>query len=153
VAEQAFAAKRSDDKDDEVEPARDEARGDEGADDAQTQSEESGPAATAWAIRGAVVGAIAGGAAGAGIGAVLARSPDALNQAKAAIAANGKQIARAAAAAATEAVTAKGLSQLVSGDGNGDRSKMVKQTAREAGAAAAKGARDAIISLRREGTR
>jgi hypothetical protein len=81
---------------------------------------------------------------------LVARRPDALKQAKGAIGGSGTQFARAAALAATEVVTSRRLNQLISGDGNGDRSQMIKQAAREAGAAAAKAARDSIISLRRD---
>lgn len=157
VAEQAIAAENStpDEEDErELEP-RDEARdgeasADEAPDDTESEGAPAEPSTTRWAMRGAVVGAVAGSAAGAGFGMLVARRPEALKQAKGAIGGSGRQVARAAAVAATEVVTSRRLNQLIAGDGNGDRSQMMKQAAREAGAAAAKAARDAIISLRRE---
>jgi hypothetical protein len=138
------------DETDELEP---EGQRDEAADHATSEEEnnEATERSTArWAIRGAVIGAVAGSAAGAGVGMLVARRPEALEQTKSAILGNGKHVAVAAAIAATEAVTSRGLKQIVTGEGNGDRSQTVKQTAREAGAAAAQAARDAIIPLRRE---
>ena len=162
MAEQAIAAEDQTSEEDEeleLEPRDeapddeapdDEAPDDESPDETENESEATEASTARWAIRGAVVGAIAGSAAGAGVGMLVARRPEALKQAKGAIGGSGKQIVRAAAGAATEVVTSRRLNQLITGDGNGDRSQMVKQTAREAGAAAAKAARDAIISLRRE---
>jgi uncharacterized protein YcfJ len=152
VADQAIAAKDSTpDEDDELElEPRDEAPDDEAPDDTESESAATDPITTRWAIRGAVVGAIAGGAAGAGVGMLVARRPEALTEARGALGGSGKQVARAAAAAAAEVMTSRRLNQLIIGDGNGDPSQIMKQTAREAGAAAAKAARDAIISLRRE---
>jgi L-aminopeptidase/D-esterase-like protein len=112
--------------------------------------DERAPSTRRWAIRGAVVGAVAGGAAGAGVGILVARRPEALSQAKSAIGDSGGQVARAAVVAATEVVTSRRLSQLMAGNGNGDHSRAIKETAREAGAAAAKAARESIIALRRE---
>ena len=123
---------------------------DEASDDTESESAAAEPTTTKWAIRGAIVGAVAGGAAGAGVGVVVARRPEALKQARDLIGGNGRRIAMSAALAATEALTPGRLSQLFAGDGNGDRSEVMKQTARDAGAAAAKAARDGIISLRRE---
>lgn len=137
MAEQAIAeANASPNEEEELEPEP----GDEAAAEPTTHT---------WAIRGAVVGAVAGSAVGAGVGILVARRPEALTQAKSAIAASGRQVARAAVGAATEAMAAQGLKELLAGDGNG-RSRVVKQTAREAGGAAAKAARDEILSLRRK---
>lgn len=140
------------DETDELEP---EEQRDEAADHATSEEENNEgtePSTARWAIRGAVIGALAGSAAGAGVGMLVARRPEALEQAKSAILGNGKHVAVAAAVAATEAVTSGGLKKVATGEGNGNRSQIVKQTAREAGAAAAQAARDAIIPLRREGS-
>jgi hypothetical protein len=101
-------------------------------------------------MRGAVVGAVAGSTVGAGVGILLARQPEALKQAKDAVGGSGREVARAAAVAATEVVTSRRITQVMTGNGNGDRSQAVKETAREAGAAAAKAARDSLVSLRSE---
>jgi hypothetical protein len=138
---------RDDDEEFESEPQ------DEGREETESQSAAREPSAASWAIRGAVLGAVVGGAAGAGVGLVVARRPEALKQAGDVMRGSGRQVARAAAGAATEVVTSGRLNQLIAGDGNGDRSQLMKQTAREAGAEAAKAARDAIISLRREENR
>jgi hypothetical protein len=103
-------------------------------------------------MRGAVVGAVAGSTVGAGVGILLARQPEALKQAKDAVGGSGREVARAAAVAATEVVSSRRITQLMTGNGNGDRSQAVKDTAREAGAAAAKAARDSLVSLRSEGS-
>jgi hypothetical protein len=155
VAEQATAAKASPpDEDDEIQlEPRNEAPDDEAAGDTDGEGATTDPTTTSWAIRGAVVGAIAGGAAGAGVGMLVARRPEALKEVRGALGGSGRQVARAAAAAATEVVATRRLEQLITGTGDDDRSQIVKQAAREAGAAAAKAARDAIISVRREATR
>ena len=102
-------------------------------------------------VRGAVVGAVAGSAVGAGVGVLVARRPEALRQLTGLIGGNAKQIASAAGVAAADVVASRGLKQLVSGDENGDRGQVMKQSAMEAGAAAAKAARDSLVSLRQEG--
>lgn len=153
MAEQPTAAGEStSEEDDELDlEARDEAQDDdERPDDTESESDAAEPRTASWAIRGAVVGAIAGSVAGAGVGMLVRRRPEALTRARSAIGGSGKQIAKAAALAATEVVTSRRLSQLLTGDGNGDRSQVMKETAREAGAAAAKAARGAIVSVRRE---
>ena len=134
-------------------PEEDEEReGEPGEGEEETESQPAaGEPTTKWAIRGAVVGAVAGGAVGAGVGALVARRPEALRQAKDLVGGNVRQIATAAGVAAAEVVTSKGLSQLVTGDQNGDRAQLMKQSAKEAGAAAAKAARDSLVSLRQEG--
>ena len=143
--------KSTSDKEDELElEPHDEAADDEAARDGEDESGLTEPSTRKWAIRGAVLGAVAGSVAGAGVGALVARRPEALKQAKDAISGNSRQVVRAAAVAAAEVVTSKGLNELVTGGGDGDRSQLMKQSAREAGAAAAQAARDAIISLRRD---
>lgn len=153
MPEQAIAEENS--TTDETEELEGDEQRDEADDEATSEEEERAaaePSTTSWAIRGAVIGALAGSAAGAGVGMLVARRPEALEQAKSAILGNGKHVAVAAAVAATEAVTSGGFKKIAAGEGNGNRSQIVKQTAREAGAAAAQAARDAIIPLRREGS-
>lgn len=151
MAQQALEEEKSTpDEEADLEPARDDGADEEAADDSENDSGSMEASPTTWAIRGAFLGAVAGGAVGAGVGALVARRPEALKQAKEALSANSSQIAQAAAIAAAGAVSPRRLNQLVTGDGNGDRSEVIKQSAREAGAAAAKAARDEIISLRKD---
>jgi L-aminopeptidase/D-esterase-like protein len=149
MAQQAIEEEKSTpDEEEELEPeSRDEAADESDNDDGNASTE---PSTTTWAIRGAVLGAIAGGAAGAGLGALVARRPGALKDAKDVIRANSRQVAQAAAIAAAAALNPRRLNQLVTGNGDGDRSDAIKESAREAGAAAAKAARDEIISLRKK---
>jgi hypothetical protein len=147
VVEQEIAEQKSesDEGDDLENESSDEAPEDE------SQSAAAEPTTARWAIRGAVVGAVAGSAVGAGVGALIARRPEALRQLTGLIGGNAKQIASAAGVAAADVVASRGLNQLVSGDENGDRAQVMKQSAMEAGAAAAKAARDSLVSLRQEG--
>jgi hypothetical protein len=148
VAEEETAAQKSaTDEDDEVEDEP----SDDAPEDDESQSEAAEQTTTRWAIRGAVVGAVAGSAVGAGVGVLVARRPEALRQLTGLIGGNAKQIASAAGVAAADVVASRGLNQLVSGDENGDRAQVMKQSAMEAGAAAAKAARDSLVSLRQEG--
>ena len=110
---------------------------------------EAGDPTASWAIRGAVVGAVAGSVVGAGVGVLVARRPDAIREATELIGGNARQIATAAGAAAADVVASRGLNQLVSGE-NGDRGQVMKQSAMEAGAAAAKAARDSHVALPQE---
>lgn len=147
MAEEDIAAQKSgSDEDDELE--------NEPSDGAPEDAESQGAAAEAttarWAIRGAVVGAVAGSAVGAGVGVLVARRPEALRQVPGLIGGNARQIASAAGVAAADVVASKGLTHLVSGDQNGDRAQLMKESAMEAGAAAAKAARDSLVSLRQE---
>ena len=146
VEEDVAAQNSASDEDDELE--------NEPSDDAPEDAESQRPAPEAttakWAIRGAVVGAVAGSAVGAGVGVLVARRPEALKQVTGLIGGNAKQIASAAGVAAADVVASRGLNQLVSGDENGDRAQVMKQSAMEAGAAAAKAARDSLVSLRQE---
>lgn len=147
MAEEDIAAQKSaSDEDDERE---NEPSGDT-PEDAEGQPATAEPTTARWAIRGAVVGALAGSAVGAGVGVLVARRPEALKQAAGLIGGNAGQIASAAGVAAADVVASRGLDQLVSGDGNGDRGQLMKQSAMEAGAAAAKAARDSLVSLRQE---
>ena len=119
---------------------------DDAPEDAENEAVSADPTAR-WAIRGAVVGAVAGSVVGAGVGVLVARRPEAIRQTTDLIGGNARQIATAAGAAAADVVASRGLNQLVSGE-NGDRGQLMKQSAMEAGAAAAKAARDSLVSLR-----
>ena len=145
VEQEIAAQKPASEEDDELE--------NESSDEApEDQAQDAAAEATTarWAIRGAVVGAVAGSAIGAGVGVLVARRPEALKQVTGLIGGNAKQIASAAGVAAADVVASRGLNQLVSGDENGDRAEVMKQSAMEAGAAAAKAARDSLVSLRQE---
>jgi hypothetical protein len=146
VEEDIAAQKSASDEDDELEnePSDDAPEG------AESQPAAAEPTTARWAIRGAVVGAVAGSAVGAGVAVLVARRPEALRQVTGLIGGNARQIASAAGVAAAGVVASKGLNQLVSGDENGDRGQLMKQSAKEAGAAAAKAARDTLVSLRQE---
>jgi hypothetical protein len=106
-----------------------------------------------WTTTGGVVGATAGGLVGAAIGATLARRPEFLEQARKAINRDGSRVAKAAMTAAGGVLAGKSVQGLTQGADNGERTKLVKQTAREAAAAAAGATRDAIVSIRSEGGR
>jgi uncharacterized protein YcfJ len=106
-----------------------------------------------WTTLGGVVGATAGGVVGAAIGATLARRPEFLEQAREAINRDGSRVAKAAMTAAGGVLAGKSVQGLTQGADNGERTKLVKQTAREAAAAAAGATRDAIVSIRSEGGR
>ena len=145
MAEEAVA---TDDAASDEEEEREPAPRDDAADDTEEDPATLERSTPRWAIRGAVVGAIAGAAAGAGVGTLLARRPDALDHARGALGGSGKHVARAAAGAATEVVASRSLNVLLAGEGDGDRSQLVKQAAGAAGAAAARAARDVIIETR-----
>jgi hypothetical protein len=122
---------------------------DEFQDESETADEESGGASqstASWAFRGAVVGAVAGSVVGAGLGVLLSSRPDLLESAKGSVEGPGRDMAKAAAVAVGQVVTTKSVGTLVS-TGNGDRTGAVKQTAKEAAAAAAGAARDTLVSL------
>ena len=99
---------------------------------------------------GAVVGAAAGGVIGAAIGATLVRQPELLERAREAINRDGGRVARAATTAAGGVFAAKSIQGLAQDTDNGERTKVMKQTAREAAAAAAGATRDAIVAIRSE---
>lgn len=119
-------------------------RVDEEADEQEFEQQDTGT--VGWALRGAVVGAAAGAAVGAGIGAVLAARPDLLDSAKETVGGAGRDVARSAALAAGQVVSTRSVANLVS-SGDGERSDVMKQTAREAAAAAAGAARDTLVSM------
>lgn len=117
----------------------------------QQQADEQGPSLSTWTTVGAVVGATAGGVIGAALAATLVRRPDLLEQAREAINRDGGRVARAATTAAGGVLAAKSVQGLGQNAENGERTKLMKQTAREAAAAAAGATRDEIVSLRKQG--
>lgn len=131
-----------------VDNAENEDQDDEERDQPSMGSGQDGRDVKAWAIRGAVLGAATGSVAGAGIGAVLVSRPEVLRTAKDAFEDSGKHVARAVTVAVSEVLTSRSVRQLLSGNGNGDRTEAMKDTAKEAGAAAATAARDSILALR-----
>lgn len=120
------------------EPEQEQARDDQGA------------SLTTWTTVGAVVGATAGGLIGAAVAATLVRRPELLEQAREAVNRDGGRVAKAATTAAGGVFAAKSIQGLSQGDDNGERTKLMKQTAREAAAAAAGATRDTIVSIRKE---
>ena len=126
---------------------------DEHASDEPEQEQASGDQGsplTKWTTMGAVVGAAAGGVIGAAIGATLVRQPELLERAREAINRDGGRVARAATTAAGGVFAAKSIQGLAQDTDNGERTKVMKQTAREAAAAAAGATRDAIVAIRSE---
>ena len=118
----------------------------------QTQAgDDQGPSTTTWTTVGAIVGATAGGVIGAVVAATLVRRPDLLDQAKEAVNRDGGRVARAATTAAGAVFAAKSVQGVAQTAGNGDRTQLMKETAREAAAAAAGATRDEILSIRGQG--
>lgn len=116
--------------------------------DQSEQEQPSGDQArslSTWTTVGAVVGATAGGILGAAIAATLVRRPDLLEQAREAVNRDGGRVAKAATTAAGGVLAAKSVQGL---SDDADRTKLMKQTAREAAAAAAGATRDEIVSIR-----
>lgn len=139
MAEQTMEQERTyDEESDEF--GEDPEAGDEHEADARSST-------TSWAFRGAVVGAVAGGAVGAGLGVLLSSRPDFLESARDAVEGPSRDVARAAALAVGQVVTTRSVGNLVS-SGKDDRTEVVKQTAKEAAAAAAGAARDTLVSMR-----
>ena len=116
----------------------------------ETAQRENQASTSRWAVRGAIVGGVAGATVGAGLAAVFARKPDARQALKEAVEGHGRQLAKAAAVAVGDVVASKSLKQLISSNGDDDRVRLVKETAKEAAAAAAQATRDTIVSVRRE---
>ena len=117
----------------------------------QGEPDEQGPSLSTWTTVGAVVGATAGGVIGAALAATLVRRPDLLDQAREAINRDGGRVARAATTAAGGVLAAKSVQGLGQSAENGERTTLMKQTAREAAAAAAGATRDEIVSIRKQG--
>jgi hypothetical protein len=113
-------------------------------------SDDQGSSLTTWTTVGAAVGAVAGGAIGAAIGATLVRRPELLERARESINRDGGRVARAATTAAGSVFAAKSIEGLAQNTDDGERTKVMKQTAREAAAAAAGATKDAIVEIRSE---
>ena len=116
----------------------------------QTTDDGDGSSLTTWTTVGAVVGAVAGAVLGAAIGATLVRQPELVEQAREVINRDGGRVAKAATTAAGGVFAAKSVQGLAQNTGNGERTTLMKQTAREAAAAAAGATRDEIVSIRQE---
>lgn len=117
----------------------------------QQASDERGSSLTTWTTVGAVVGATAGGLIGAAVAATLVRRPELLDQAREAIDRDGGRVARAATTAAGGVLAAESIQGLGQTTENGEqRTKLMKQTARQAAAAAAGATRDTIVAIRKE---
>ena len=120
-------------------------------DHADADAPEESPTSTGrWAVRGAILGGLAGATAGASVGAVFARRPETRRAVKDAVDRNGRHLAKAAAVAIGDVVASKSLKQLIASNGDDDRRGLIKETAKEAAAAAAQATRDTIVSVRRE---
>ena len=78
--------------------------------------------------------------------ATLVKRPELVDQAREAVNRDGGRVARAATTAAGGVFAAKSIQGLDTE--NGERKDLMKQTAREAAAAAAGATRDAIVSIR-----
>ena len=118
-------------------------------DDEETEDEDGASASSetaGWAVRGAIVGAATGAAVGAGLGAVLASRPDLLDTARETVGGAGRDVAKAAALAVGQVLTTRSVANLVS-SGDTDKAEVMKQTAREAAAAAAGAARDTLVTM------
>jgi hypothetical protein len=113
--------------------------------------DDQGPSLSTWTTLGAIVGATVGGVIGAATAATLVRRPELLDQAREAINRDGGRVARAATTAAGGVFAAKSVQGLGQSTENGERASLMKQTAREAAAAAAGATRDEIVSIRKQG--
>ncbi len=112
------------------------------------RSDEQGPSLSTWTTVGAIVGATVGGVVGAVAAATLVRRPELLEQGREAINRDGGRVAKAAATAAGGVFAAKSVQGLGQNGEDGERTALMKQTAREAAAAAAGATRDEIVSIR-----
>src|SRR5690242_11826694 len=116
----------------------------------QQEGDDQDRSLSTWTTIGAVVGATAGGVIGAAVAATLVRRPELLDQAREAINRDGGRVARAATTAAGGVFAAKSVQGLGQSAENGERASLMKQTAREAAAAAAGATRDEIVSIRKQ---
>ena len=116
----------------------------------QQEGDDEGRSLSAWTTVGAVVGATAGGVIGAVVAATLVRRPELVEQVREAINRDGGRVARAATTAAGGVFAAKSVQGLGQSAENGERTQLMKQTAREAAAAAAGATRDEIVSIRKQ---
>ena len=98
-------------------------------------------------LKGAALGSAAGAAVGAWAAFARVMWPEQLDAAKDAVVGTARDVGRSAATAAAGAVDPNAVMELLpSRGGDGDRSEVVKRTARDAATAAAKAAREAITS-------
>jgi hypothetical protein len=118
---------------------------------AEQSNDDQSPSLTAWTTIGAITGATVGGILGAAVAATLVRRPELLEQATEAINRDGGRVARAATTAAGGVFAAKSIQGLAQDGEGGERAELMKQTARQAAAAAASATRDEIVSIRKAG--
>jgi hypothetical protein len=116
---------------------------------AKQSKDDQAPSLTTWTTVGAITGATVGGILGAAVAATLVRRPELLEQATEAINRDGGRVARAATTAAGGVFAAKSIQGLAQDAENGERAQLMKQTARQAAAAAASATRDEIVSIRK----
>jgi hypothetical protein len=116
---------------------------------AKQSNDDQAPSLTTWTTIGAITGATVGGVLGAAVAATLVRRPELLEQATEAINRDGGRVAKAATTAAGGVFAAKSIQGLAQDGENGDRAELMKQTARQAAAAAASATRDEIVSIRK----
>ena len=100
---------------------------------------------TGTVLKGAAVGGAAGAAIGAWAAFAKATWPEQIEQAAGAAIETVRDIGRTAARAAAQTVDPAAVVELL--PGNGDRTDVVKRTARDAAAAATKAAREAISTM------
>jgi hypothetical protein len=122
----------------------------------QNQSDEKQQPSRDDVLRAVLKGAALGSAAGAAVGAWAAFArvmwPDQLDAAKDAAVGTARDVGRTAASAAAGAVDPDAVMELLpSRGGDGNRAEVVKRTARDAAAAAAKAAREAITTRNENG--
>ena len=126
-------------------PKQEQKRGDE-------QQQSSRDDVVKAVLKGAAIGSAAGAAVGAWAAFARVMWPDQLDAAKDAAVGTARDVGRTAATAAAGAVDPDAVMELLpSRGGDGNRSEVVKRTARDAAAAAAKAAREAITTRNANG--
>ena len=135
---------------------KDAAEQDSGRKEKQSPNDEQKQPGRDDVLRAVLKGAALGSAAGAAVGAWAAFArvmwPDQLEAAKDAAVGTARDVGRTAATAAAGAVDPDAVMELLpSRGGDGNRSEVVKRTARDAATAAAKAAREAITTRNENG--
>jgi hypothetical protein len=130
---------------------KDAAEQDSGRKEEQSPTDEQRQPGRDDVLRAVLKGAALGSAAGAAVGAWAAFArvmwPDQLDAAKDAAVGTARDVGRTAASAAAGAVDPDAVMELLPSRGaDGNRSEVVKRTARDAATAAAKAAREAITT-------
>lgn len=122
----------------------------------QNQSDQKQQSSRDDVLKAVLKGAALGSAAGAAVGAWAAFArvmwPEQLDAAKDAAVGTARDVGRTAASAAAGAVDPDAVMELLpSRGGDGNRTEVVKRTARDAATAAAKAAREAITTRNENG--